>query len=223
MIEKVTLKEQVYYYLRKGILNGDLVPGRIYSEQSFADLLTVSRTPVREAVLHLKEEGLLEIHPNKGVSVKVVTAADVRHMVQLRVAIEGYCSMYLAENIGRSDAQDVVRKLGSWLNVVEDKGDDKLTPTEYMEGDAQFHMDIVRFTENYQMISIMQGLRSRIDSLGAFTLRMGTRMKDALDEHQEILLCIRSGDSFGAYSAIRAHLKAFRNLILSSEEFKEGW
>ena len=68
MIKRITLKKQAYDYLYQALLEGQIEESRIYSEQYFAELLGISRTPVREAVMQLSQEGFLQIHPNKGFS-----------------------------------------------------------------------------------------------------------------------------------------------------------
>lgn len=213
MIKRTTLKEQVYKHLREVIIRGELEPDKIYSEQSFAELLNVSRTPVREAILQLKNEDFLEIHPNKGFSVKKVTISDVRKILHLRIAIEGYCCMYLAEHAASPKAKPVIEELEGLLENLETIEREHLTTMDFMECDLRFHTAIVKFCGNPQMVSIMQSLRSRVDRIGTFSLGWGNRMDLAIHEHRNLLNCIEAGDGIGSYTALREHVMEMVKLI----------
>ena len=78
MLKKVSYKEQVYQYLKTALIKGELRTGEIYSEQQLADQLNVSRTPVREAVMQLTHEGMLEVRANRGWTVRPVSEEDLR-------------------------------------------------------------------------------------------------------------------------------------------------
>ena len=85
MIKRITLKHQAYDYLYHAVLKGEILPTQVYSEQYFADLMGISRTPVREAVMQLSQEGFLQVYPNKGFSVKKVKAEEVEELFGYRV------------------------------------------------------------------------------------------------------------------------------------------
>ena len=106
MLQKVSYKEQIYQYLKEAIIKGDLKPGEIYSEQQFADKLNVSRTPVREAILQLKSEDLVEIYNNRGLGIKPLTEADLEQIIQARIAIENYGPPLSPPLSGRRSAKD---------------------------------------------------------------------------------------------------------------------
>ena len=91
MITRISIKEQVYEYLKKGVVEGKLQPGMVYSEQMIADTLHVSRTPVREAIQLLRHENLVEVYSNRGFGVKDICAADIEEIIQARLALaSGY-------------------------------------------------------------------------------------------------------------------------------------
>jgi len=98
MLKKVSYKDQIYQYLKEAVVKGELLPGEVYSEKQFADKLNVSRTPVREAVLQLKNDDLIEIFNNRGFGVKATSPDDLRQILQARLAIEGYAVLCLANH-----------------------------------------------------------------------------------------------------------------------------
>ena len=111
MIKKVSYKDQVYQYLKHAIIKGELQTGVIYSEQQFADKLEVSRTPVREAVIRLTNEGMLEVFSNRGWGVKPVLPEDLQKILQARIAIEGYSLRYLVRHRDEAAFQKVIREM----------------------------------------------------------------------------------------------------------------
>ena len=88
-LQRISLKAQVYEYLKQAIINGDLKVGEIYSEQYFADKLSISRTPVREAILQLQHENMVEVKANRGIIVKPLLLDEIKKIIETRLAIEG--------------------------------------------------------------------------------------------------------------------------------------
>ena len=98
-LQRISLKAQVYEYLKQAIINGDLKVGEIYSEQYFADKLSISRTPVREAILQLQHENMVEVKANRGIIVKPLLLDEIKKIIETRLAIEGYSYYILAKNL----------------------------------------------------------------------------------------------------------------------------
>jgi DNA-binding GntR family transcriptional regulator len=216
-IKRNTLKGQAYEYLKTAILRGDMESGRIYSEQYFADLLEISRTPVREAVSQLSQEGFVQIHPNIGVSVKQISADDVREMFQLRSAIECYCCKFAAERVGSPEGEALLRSLEGYIAQEEQIYYSQGAPAECMKHDSKFHLAIVEFTENSQIVEIMNRLRSRINLVGIKTLYKPGRLEATLNEHRRIVEAIRQGLSVEAYKATEHHFAMAQKILLASD------
>ena len=216
-IRRVTLKGQAYDYLKRAIIKGEIESGQVYSEQYFADLLAISRTPVREAVLQLSQEGFVNIHPNIGVSVREISGADLEEMFQLRTAIEGYCCKLAAERIHSPEGEELLKNLGDYIQQEEKIFKAKGSPAECMKHDGLFHLAIVQFTENSQMLEIMNRLASRINQIGVKTLYKPGRLEATLNEHREIVDCIRQGRAMEALAAAEHHFNMAKDLILSSK------
>ncbi|KJS80076.1 MAG: hypothetical protein JM58_19110 [Peptococcaceae bacterium BICA1-8] len=220
MIIRTTLKKQAYDYLKNAILNDDFKLDVIYSEQYFADLLNISRTPVRESILQLEQEGYVDILPNRGISIKQLSEPEIGQMFQLRTAIEGYCCKFAAENIKTEKGINLLKTLQQHIEEEEKIFFAHGKPIEYMEQDTSFHLSIVQFTENNQLIGIMNNIRSRINQIGIKTLYKQGRMENALKEHQAILHFIRNGDGANAYNAAQNHFNNAQKCILSSSTLK---
>ncbi|MFZ5945589.1 MAG: GntR family transcriptional regulator [Bacillota bacterium] len=221
MLKRTTLKTQAYDFLKNAILNDEFKLDIIYSEQYFADLLNISRTPVRESILQLAQEGFVDILPNRGITIRQVSELEIKQMFQLRTAIEGYCCKFAAENINTEKGIELLQVLEQNIGDEEKIFLSNGKPLEYMDTDTNFHLNIVQFTENSQFISIMSNLRSRINQIGIKTLYKQGRMNDALKEHKNILFYIKNGDDINAYNAAQTHFLNAQKCILSSNAIKE--
>src|SRR5439155_3131698 len=87
-LEKVSIRERVGRALRAAIVSGEMEPGTVYSAPSLGARFGVSATPVREAMIDLVREGLVEIVPNKGFRVTAIDEADLDQITELRLLIE---------------------------------------------------------------------------------------------------------------------------------------
>jgi GntR family transcriptional regulator, rspAB operon transcriptional repressor len=207
ILQRVSLKDQVYQYLKKAIINGDLKTGEIYSEQMFATQLNISRTPVREAVLQLRHENMVEIYNNRGIMVKPLLFEDVKKIIEARVAIEGYSVRHLTKNIDTPEAKEVVILLDTCLKLAAEAVNDQYCYYDFMQADIDFHGLIVDFTKNDYFISTIHMLRSRIEKATVGSLKQGERMKVAIKEHEELFEIIKSGDDYGAYLSFEKHMQ----------------
>lgn len=213
MIKKTSYKDQVYQYLKQAIIKGEIRPGEIYSEQMFASQLEISRTPVREAMLQLKHEDLIEIYNNRGIGIKPITFADVRQILQARTAIEGYSVRYLTENIDSAQGQKAAEQLQACLAETEKFSEDSANHYEYMKADIEFHGIIVRFTQNMYFIRMVDQMRTRLEQTTVNSLTFKDRHKDALSEHRQILRHICGGDVEQAEKCFNKHMLITENIL----------
>ncbi|WP_199883784.1 GntR family transcriptional regulator [Anaerosinus massiliensis] len=201
------MKDQVYQYLKKAIINGELKTGEIYSEQMFATQLNISRTPVREAVLQLRHENMLEIYNNRGFMIKPLLFEDVKKLIEARVAIEGYSVRCLTRNIDTPAAKEVVLLLNTCLKLEAEAVDNEHRYYDFMQADVDFHGLIVDFTKNEYFINMIHMLRSRIEKAIVNSLKQGERMRIAIKEHEALFETIKSGDEDRAYASFERHMQ----------------
>ncbi|WP_302296479.1 GntR family transcriptional regulator [Mitsuokella multacida] len=207
MIKKVSYKDQVYQYLKRAIIKGELQTGVIYSEQQFADKLEVSRTPVREAVIRLTNEGMLEVYTNRGWGVKDVSTEDMQEILQARIAIEGYSLRYLVRHRDESSIQEVILALQKCQKDSENFAQDESHHFEYMKADIDFHCLIVECTGNAYLKRINDQMRTKIEQATYNSLHMSHRNAKACLEHQRILEEILHGDEDSATQAFMQHMQ----------------
>lgn len=213
ILQRISLKDQVYDYLKTAIMNGELICGEVYSEQLFATTLSISRTPVREAILQLKQENLVDIYPSRGIMIKPMSFEELKKILQVRIAIEGYSAMFLARNIHKEDAQELLSNLEEYLQLEKSANNKKEKSFEFMRADVDFHFGIINYTNNEYFVNTIQILRSRIERVIFKSLQKDLRMADAINEHQELFECIKNGDEHGAFTSFQKHMQNTEELM----------
>ncbi len=105
------LNEQAYLHLKHMIVKGELSPEEIYSETKLSKELGISRTPFRDAIHRLTQEGYIDIIPSKGFILHKLTRQDVDETFQIRSALECYCTLQIAENADSLPAKKLIEEL----------------------------------------------------------------------------------------------------------------
>ena len=213
ILQRISFKDQVYEYLKKAIVNGELSTGEIYSEQMFADQLQVSRTPVREAVLQLKNENMLEVYNNRGIMVKPLSFFDAQKIIQTRVAIEGYSVRYLTQRVETDAAREILGKMQSCLDQERAVEAQASGVYDFMKADVQFHGLIIAFTDNEYFVKTIDMLRSRLEKATVSSLKSYNRTNAALMEHRDLLTKIQSGNVDAAYQSFEEHMKITEEIM----------
>ena len=112
------LRMQVYQHLRESIVRGVLKPGEMYSEHQISLSLGVSKTPVREAMLQLNQEGMIEYYPYRGLRVKEIGEDDLREIFEMRCAIESYAFESLKKKINNKILEDAEESLNKQKKLI---------------------------------------------------------------------------------------------------------
>ena len=201
------MKAQVYDYLKQAIINGDLTADEIYSEQYFADKLNISRTPVREAILQLQHENMVEVKANRGIVVKPLYLDEIKKIVETRLAIEGYSCSVLAGQLGLQAADECIKQLEE--NLLRQKAALAEPDAHYkfMVLDLEFHQLIIDFTQNNYFTEIIRMLRARLEIATLKSLHEDRRLEAALHEHMLIVDALKTGVSHKAFEAFEFHMQ----------------
>lgn len=205
-IDKRTFKEQVYDYLKQAIISGEMRPGDLYSEKMMSEKLQVSRTPVREAILQLASEDLIEIFNNRGFSVKSISLEDIHYVIQTRRAIEGYALEQLALHIKEPAAQKALAEMERYESVDMAGLRDDEFHYEYMKADMAFHFASVKYLNNPYFFRIVKMVEAKREMATMNSLTDKDRHIAAMHEHEAILEPLRKGDAEGALKAFNKHM-----------------
>ena len=213
LIRKVSYKDQVYEHMKQDIVNGTMKIGEIYSEQMIADQLNVSRTPVREAVLQLRNEKLVEVYNNRGFGVKPVSVEDIRQIIQARIAIESYTLCRLAESIHTPEGKDALKEMETCL---EEKMASLCDATEhylFMQADMEFHGISILFTNNEYFTGMHRMMQAQLERVTISSLVYQGRHAAALHEHEDIFREVSRGKGKEAAAALEKHMWMTEELL----------
>lgn len=203
----IPLNEQAYRHLQKMILEGQLMTGTVYSETKFSKELGISRTPFRDAVHRLAQEGYLDIIPSKGFVLHQMNQKEINEIFQLRSALECYCTMQIAS----APQMERSKQLFAALNAVVCDMKKILETTQsirnFCDYDFQYHTMIIDFLENKEFTSIFSSCIYRMRKLAESSLAHEGRMRDTYEEHLAILRAMEQGDVEHIYAITRRHME----------------
>lgn len=209
------LQEQAYDYIREQIIEGHLDHSVIYSETQMAKEIGISRTPVRDAIQRLNQEGIVDIYPSKGFSLHVITETDIVETYQIRSALESYCVQLMTHDYKSERAQ---QSLAAMRKLVEEQSGIRTPSKEelvrFAEKDQQFHSTIIGYANNKTFDEIFQNQMYRIKTLTVNSLAAPGRIQDTLREHRQIIDAIGAGNLAKCGDIAIAHLDNLKDLVL---------
>lgn len=155
MSDYMSLKDHVYKYISEKINDGSLKPTDKLSEKQISDALDISRTPIREALIQLASEGLLEKTPRKGFKVKVLDIKKAQNLYEIIGLLDGK----LAYNAVDLMNDDIIKKM-QFLVESMDSAINQGLKEEYHELQLQFHDLYVNLSDNADMVSLLNQLKN---------------------------------------------------------------
>ncbi|NYT80700.1 GntR family transcriptional regulator [Alcaligenaceae bacterium] len=196
--------------LRRRIVEGEILPGQPLSENLLATEFGVSRTPVREALRILMEEGLVEMLPGRKLRVVVPKPADIHEVYDIRWIIESEAIRRLTAQPER--AARVCRQLDIYC-----KNGDKALSRQDRKGLAlaneQFHEEIVLALDNRRLHAQFRTIYNIISLYRHQTLQSESWAAKGHDEHARLVDLIREGNTEAALALLRSHLELAENLL----------
>ncbi len=207
MIEMKPLQLKAYDYIKDLILTQKLQYDEIYSETKIAKELGISRTPLRDAIHHLVEEGYIDIIPSRGFKLHKMTKQDVLDTFQIRSAIEGYCIFYITENYKAEENQQLFSYLEYLLFKQEQILNSNKSIEEFTLFDNKFHIEIVHHLKNQAFNKLFDMQLYRIKALATSSLSHVGRMENTLKEHKNIFNAMTSGDVENIYKITMEHMQ----------------
>ena len=208
------LNEQAYQHLQKLILDNQLSYHEIYSETKLSKELGISRTPLRDAVHRLAQEGYIDIIPSKGFSLHRLNIDDVNETLQIRSALESYCTLQITKEFDTPKAQQLFSELEDLTHQIESITDTTHSIDDFCQYDFLFHTRIIEYLDNKQFTSIFSAYMYRIRKLAELSLQHNDRMKNTCEEHQAILNAMRSGDITHIGEITLFHMEQAKNTSL---------
>jgi GntR family transcriptional regulator, rspAB operon transcriptional repressor len=208
---------QIHEILRDRILSVDLVPGTILSRASLQLEFGVSQTPVRDALMRLEEEGIVEVFPQYATVVARIDIGHARQAQFLRLSIELEAVRRLTQEAPQQLAKDLEEILARQRHVASPQTYDLFDTL-----DKDFHRKIYEYANILNLWLAVRRQSVHLDRLRRLNLPMPGKMQNVLNDHQDIVDAIKSGQSEAAAVALRKHLSGTLSIIdLISEQFPD--
>ena len=207
--QDLTLRDSVFETLRSAIWRGFFEPRERLTETNLADLLGVSRTPVREALQLLEQEQLVVIIPHKGAIVAQMNEDALKDEIEIRRALEELAMVRACENI---TAQQV-----AMLADAEKKFEEccqRAEPYECVLADGEFHRRIAEISGNRRLCFMLDENRERACRFRLEILKDPSQYPRLIDEHKDMVEALRARDPEKGTAAIRKHFTRQQNALL---------
>ncbi|MDQ8729571.1 GntR family transcriptional regulator [Bradyrhizobium sp. LHD-71] len=197
-----SLTEQAADEIRQRIVFGDIALGSSLSENMLAAELGVSKTPVREALLQLKNEGLVSIQPQRGSFVFDLSASEIVHLGDLRETLE-LAALRLA---AKCDARGLVGDLGAILDKMT-RALDRNDAATYRKLDAEFHRAMFERSANKYLLAAYLGIAFRIQALRTRLSTNPVLNRSSFEEHAKLCKLVDTGRAEEAAALLSSHVR----------------
>lgn len=213
-IELMNQTETTYSYIKTRILEGILKPSEKLVESQLAKEIGVSRNTLKNALLILEKENLVEIEKNKGAKVKAFTLDEITNFLDIREALEGVIVKSVAVHI----TDESICELESILNKMEALiKDNKLD--EYSQMNRAFHDIIYKSSKNQQAVDLVLMIKAQLMRYQFRTILVPGRTDNSLQEHKEIFNALKLKDGERAEVAIKKHISHVKETIENYFQF----
>jgi DNA-binding GntR family transcriptional regulator len=206
-----SLTEQAYAAIRRQIITCAMAPGLEMSEQELAERMQMSKTPVREALARLAQEGFVESFPRRGYRVMPVTVKDINDLFTVRAALEGAAAELAAEAM----AEPEIAALAALAEATYTPGE---TPSldAFIDANVAFHSAIARGAGVARLANLVIAHleeATRLFYMGAHTRDVNP---ETTEDHRRIVDLLRARDAAGARAALIRHNENTRRGLLAS-------
>ena len=202
----MSLKMKAYEYLNKEIILNNLKPGDPIVETEIANILSISRTPVREALKELESEGLVVSYPLRGTIVSMITPYDVEEIYNLRITLE---VLALHLSINRITAEELNRIETVFLELKQNFSWEK----NYV-ADNDLHSLLVNKSGYKRLKNFLETLNGQIERFRRIASKDETRSLKTVDEHLNIIKYLREKNVQECEESLRKHLIEVMNSTL---------
>lgn len=200
-IDRLSLSDKVYFYIKDLILSGALKGGERIPEETVAQRFGVSRTPIREALKRLEEYGLILVKPRSYAEVISISYEEAKEIAQVRASLESLGVRLLAKHLTAEDIEVLNRLADECLQAFN--ANNKALG---FEKDSEFHLEISRRSGNKYLYDLFEKLDAKVQLLRLELKLPIDTLKGFVQEHQAILDSLSAGDGETAIHQMEKHI-----------------
>ena len=209
-LEHHTLVQRIYHRVRALIESGAIQSGERLDERALAERMEVSRTPLREAVGKLAEEGLVEHRPYKGNFVRTFSAKQVSDIYEVRKMLEGLAVRLAVPKLTDADVEELRAILDDIASALA-HGD----IAEYSAADQRFHDAMARLAGNEALREALGRLRGQVQIIRIIANRDPDVVDRTARERPQIVAALEARDAEAAASLMEAHIEGVRHTVVA--------
>lgn len=208
-IPRAALHEQVAHRLRQMLVEGAIAPGAKLNERELAELLQVSRTPLREAIKMLAAEGLVELVPNRGAIAVSLTEADVHDTFEVMAGLEGLSGELAAQRITPEELAEIQAMQFEMMAAYT-----RRDLSAYYAINARIHRAINAAAKNPVLATVYNQVNARLQALRFRSNQDGDKWKQAVKEHEKMIEALAARDAAAMRQVLVTHLHNKRDVVL---------
>jgi len=208
-----TSRDEAYEKIKHMLNSGELKTGDVTSVNELSDKLDIGRTPIRDAVLKLNDEGIIQVIPRKGIFVSGISSKDIKEIFELRLAIELYVVEAIISRSYEESFDGSLCELSEILTRQEVLAKDA-DNEEFLISDENFHLKLVEILNNTRMSKLLMDSRKQLFLYGFKSLTFHDNAVESVEEHKRILEAIKNKDKMTAREELTKHLSRTKNIIL---------
>jgi DNA-binding GntR family transcriptional regulator len=216
-ITNLHLKDEAYRVIKEAITSLKFQPGDPIMEGKLAKNLGISKTPVRNALVRLEQEGLVQTIPFRGTFVSLLTVRDVREIYEVRGALEELAIRKLAERVSSVDLQRLRAAIDA--SAVQLHGGHL---EQSLESIREFHEGLVQLSDNHWLIDMYASLADHLTRIRNICGHIPGRVEKDAPQHMAIVDAIERPDLEAAVGALRTHLDSLATDYLRAVEKKHA-
>ena len=203
---KTSFSTDAYESIKHLIVESKILPGEVITEQALAAQLEIGRTPIREALMRLEQEGLI-ITENRRKRVYALNVEEVNQIYELKICIESYMCALAAERATAAELKAIDRIMRQMEQHATTISREEKWFQKWMELDTQLHESIYLAANNPKSIEIIRGLNIKIHRFKLGLLTLKGRIEISVAEHRHFVDAILRRDSKAAEASMREHLQ----------------
>ncbi len=207
-IPRAALHEQVTHRLRQMLVEGRIAPGAKLNERELCEALSVSRTPLREAIKTLAAEGLVELLPNRGAIALQLGEADILNTFEVMAGLEGLSGELAAQRIGE-DALNEIKAMHFEMKAAYTRRD----LSNYYRLNAAIHRAINTAAGNPVLTATYNQVNARLQALRFRSNQDGEKWARAMEEHDQMVAALEKRDGAALRAVLVAHLDHKREVV----------
>lgn len=205
-LKRTSLRDQVLDLVRQSLVSGEIRPGDIYSAAALAARLGVSSSPVREAMLTLVNEGLMEPVRNRGYRAVPMSEHDLDEVFAMRLLLEVPGTLWAAQRATSEDLAEL-RTVADGIEAAAGAGD----VVAFLDADRRFHAGLLRLCGNRRLVDTVLSLRDQTRLYGLDALARHGMLDHSAREHHDMLDAVAAKDPERLEEAVRRHLRHTRS------------